>query len=64
MIFLIYIGSRFALMELKAIVYSLLLKFEIIPNEKTQIPIRIAKIPFGARPEKGVHVQLKLRKQN
>lgn len=51
-------------MELKAIVYSLLLKFEIIPNEKTQIPIRIAKIPLGARPEKGVHVQLKLRKQN
>lgn len=56
-----FLGSRFALMELKAVVYYLLLNFELTPNHKTQIPIKIAKSPFGIRAEKGVELHLKLR---
>lgn len=58
---LLFIGSRFALMELKAVVYYLLLNFELTPNTKTQIPIQVAKSPFGIRAEKGVELHMKLR---
>lgn len=55
------IGSRFALMELKTIMYHLLLKFTFEANEKTQIPLQLAKIAFGIRPENGIWVSLKPR---
>uniref|UniRef100_U5EY79 Putative cytochrome n=1 Tax=Corethrella appendiculata TaxID=1370023 RepID=U5EY79_9DIPT len=55
------IGSRFALMAMKAIIYNLLLKFTFEICEKTQIPIKISKSPFGLFAEKGVWIQFKLR---
>lgn len=33
------VGSRFALMEIKLLFYHLLDKFEIVPTEKTKIPL-------------------------
>lgn len=54
------IGSRFALMELKAIIYYLLLNFSLEPNEETQIPVKIKKLPFVAI-DGGVHLTLKPR---
>lgn len=48
-------------MEVKAAMYYLLLNFKIEPNEKTQIPIRMAKSTAGVATEKGVNLQLKLR---
>lgn len=56
------LGSRLALMEIKAILFYLLLKFSIESYEKTQIPLKMGKtavntqlsdphwkmIPFGA----------------
>lgn len=57
-------GSRFALMEVKSVIYHLLLHFKFEPNEKTQIPINISKQPFGMTSEKGVNLRLALRKQN
>ncbi|KAJ6640760.1 putative cytochrome P450 9f2 [Pseudolycoriella hygida] len=56
------IGSRFALMEAKAVIFYLLLNFSFEPNDKTQIPLKLSKSPFSLTAEKGVHVQLKLRK--
>ncbi|XP_059607444.1 probable cytochrome P450 9f2 [Phlebotomus argentipes] len=51
------IGSRFGLMEVKAILYYLILNFKIEPTEKTQIPLKISKnITFSS--EKGIRVQL------
>uniref|UniRef100_A0A1L8E408 Putative cytochrome n=1 Tax=Nyssomyia neivai TaxID=330878 RepID=A0A1L8E408_9DIPT len=50
------IGSRFALMEVKAIMYYILLNFTIEPNEKTQIPLKLSKEP-SMKTEKGVHLQ-------
>uniref|UniRef100_U5EYB7 Putative cytochrome n=1 Tax=Corethrella appendiculata TaxID=1370023 RepID=U5EYB7_9DIPT len=55
------IGSRFALMEVKAVIYYLLLNFSFEVCEKTQIPLKL-RSGFGMFAEKGVWVDLKLRK--
>lgn len=51
------IGSRFALMECKAIYYHLLLKFRLEKCTKTQNPLRLGK-GFSAIAEKGFWVKL------
>lgn len=56
------IGSRFALMELKVILYYLLLNFSFEPNRDTQIPLKIKKQLFVGT-EKGVHLELKPRRR-
>lgn len=56
------IGSRFALMEAKAVIFYLLLNFSFIPNDKTQIPLKLSKSPFSLTAENGVNIQFKLRK--
>lgn len=53
-------GSRFALMELKAILYYLLLNFSFEVNEDTQIPLKFKK-GLILLPEKGIHLELKPR---
>lgn len=55
------IGSRFALMELKTIFYHLLLNFSFEATEKTQIPLKFMKLPFGVIPEKGIWIAFKSR---
>lgn len=55
-------GSRFALMEIKAVFYNLLLNFSFEPNERTVIPVKLQKTPFTMRPENGMHLALKPRK--
>lgn len=56
------IGSRFALMEVKSVIYHLLLHFKFEPNENSQIPINLSKQPFGMTSEKGVNLRLAMRK--
>jgi len=56
------IGSRFALMELKTIIYYLLLTFNFEPTKKTQIPLKLANNPAQLQSEKGVYVGFKPRK--
>lgn len=56
-----FVGSRFALMEMKAIVYYLLLNFSFEVHEKTQIPLKLQKSPSRLVSEKGIWVGLKLR---
>lgn len=53
-----FLGSRFALMEAKAILYNLLLNFSFEPNEKTQIPLKLKKTAFSLMSESGVHLNL------
>lgn len=55
------IGSRFALMEIKTIIYYLLLNFNFEVTKKTQIPIKLSKNPVQLQTEKGVHVGLQPR---
>ncbi|XP_055679446.1 probable cytochrome P450 9f2 [Lutzomyia longipalpis] len=55
------IGSRFALMELKSIIYHLVLHFKLEPTAETQIPLKMAK-SFGAiESERGLYLQLRSR---
>lgn len=61
-IFLLRPGSRFALMEAKAVIFYLLLNFTFEPNDRTQIPLKLSKSLFSLTAENGVNVQLKLRK--
>lgn len=60
-IWFLNIGSRFALMECKAILFYLLssLTFEI--SEKTQIPLKLAKSGFNVKAEKGFYIHFKPR---
>uniref|UniRef100_A0A1B0DEZ0 Uncharacterized protein n=1 Tax=Phlebotomus papatasi TaxID=29031 RepID=A0A1B0DEZ0_PHLPP len=55
------IGSRFALMETKAIIYYILTKFTFEVSEKTQVPLKLAKAGFALKPQKGFWVDLKPR---
>ncbi|XP_055529189.1 probable cytochrome P450 9f2 [Wyeomyia smithii] len=55
------IGSRFALMEVKAIVYHMLLKFPFQRSENTQIPLKLKKGFVTLSTEKGMYMQLQAR---
>lgn len=55
------IGSRFALMEIKAILYHMLLKFSFELSENTQIPLQLEKGLSNLATERGLHVNLRLR---
>lgn len=57
---IIFVGNRFALMEIKAILYYLLLNFSFEANKYTQIPLKMKKVPF-IMTEKGVHLELRPR---
>ncbi|KAK9885350.1 hypothetical protein WA026_010847 [Henosepilachna vigintioctopunctata] len=55
------IGSRFALLAIKVLIFHLLSHFVIVPVEKTQIPIRLSKNSFSITAEDGFFVGLKRR---
>ncbi|KAJ3645297.1 hypothetical protein Zmor_022963 [Zophobas morio] len=55
------IGSRFALLEIKTLFFYILSHFEIVPVEKTQIPLVISKKKFNLTAEKGFWLGLKRR---
>uniref|UniRef100_A0A182QHC0 Cytochrome P450 n=1 Tax=Anopheles farauti TaxID=69004 RepID=A0A182QHC0_9DIPT len=56
------IGSRFALMEVKAIIYYMLLEFSFERTPNTQVPLRMGNGFPGMRTEKGVFVEFRPRK--
>ncbi|XP_062551078.1 probable cytochrome P450 9f2 [Armigeres subalbatus] len=56
------IGSRFALMEIKAVVYYLLLKFSMEVNSKTPIPLKLRKGFTIVGAEGEVMIDLRARK--
>ncbi|XP_053680546.1 probable cytochrome P450 9f2 [Anopheles nili] len=56
------IGSRFALMEVKSIIYYMLQEFSFERTPNTQVPLRLAKGFSGIRSEKGVFVEFRPRK--
>lgn len=55
------IGSRFALMECKAILYYLLTNFTFEVAPTSTIPLRIANSGFSVKSEKGFNIILKPR---
>ncbi|KAL1509575.1 hypothetical protein ABEB36_004287 [Hypothenemus hampei] len=57
------IGSRFAILECKALIYNLLLNFEIVPTKKTTNRLRLSKSSFQNAVEGGFWLGLKRIKQ-
>jgi len=55
------IGSRFALMECKAIIFQILQKFTLVPTAKTSHPMKIALSSFNFMPENGFWIGVKHR---
>lgn len=55
------IGTRFALLEAKILFYHFLSNFEIVPVEKTQIPLRFSRKAINMTPENGFWMGLKKR---
>ncbi|VEN47140.1 unnamed protein product [Callosobruchus maculatus] len=53
------VGSRFALLETKTITFYLLSEFEIVPTEKTQIPLKLLQSFSNPTAENGFWVGLK-----
>ncbi|XP_055589836.1 probable cytochrome P450 9f2 [Uranotaenia lowii] len=52
------IGSRLALMEIKAIMYALLLKFRFERNEQTQVPVQLLKGFVSLGVQDGMNLRL------
>jgi cytochrome P450 family 9 len=55
------IGSRFALMEMKAIIYYLLLNFSFEVTAKTDIPFKYENTAFAGKAANGIWIGLKPR---
>jgi cytochrome P450 family 9 len=55
------IGSRFALLEMKILFFNLLAKFDLVPIDKTEIPIKISPKHVALRPKNGFHLGFKPR---
>lgn len=53
------IANRFALMEVKSLLYHLVLNFELVPTKKTNLPVKVTNY-FGAI-SKDIFLGLKLR---
>ncbi|KAL1509505.1 hypothetical protein ABEB36_004224 [Hypothenemus hampei] len=53
------IGSRFAILECKALLYNLLLNFEIVPTKKTINPLKLSKSAIQNTVEGGYWLGLK-----
>ncbi|KAL1509582.1 hypothetical protein ABEB36_004294 [Hypothenemus hampei] len=57
------IGSRFAILESKALIYNLLLNFEIVPTKRTMNPLKFTRGTFQNTVEGGFWLGLKSIKQ-
>ncbi|XP_065080349.1 cytochrome P450 9e2-like [Ochlerotatus camptorhynchus] len=55
------IGSRFALMEVKAIVYHMVMDFSFQKTGRTQVPLEIVKGFATLKPECGVYLEFRPR---
>lgn len=55
------IGSRFALLEAKILIFRMLSKFELVPNANTEIPAVLMKGNFAVAPQKRIILTLKPR---
>ncbi|XP_074035463.1 cytochrome P450 9e2-like isoform X1 [Leptinotarsa decemlineata] len=57
------IGSRFGLLEIKTVFFHILSHFELIPTEKTPIPLKLTKKTFNLGAEGGFWLGLKRLKK-
>lgn len=55
------IASRFAILETKVLFFHILSNFEIVPNNKTQIPLKLSKKGVNMNAENGFCLAFKKR---
>lgn len=48
-------------MQAKATIYYLVLNFKLVPYEKTQVPLKLARTPMGMFTEKGIYLKFEPR---
>lgn len=58
------IGSRFALLESKVLMFHLLRHFEIVPTKRSPIPLVMSHNPFQMSPKGGFRFGFKRLKSN
>ncbi|XP_015838531.2 cytochrome P450 9e2-like [Tribolium castaneum] len=56
------IASRFALLEIKTLFFHMLSKFDIVPIDTTQIPLKLSTKKMHLEPEKGFRLGIRPRK--
>lgn len=57
------IGERFAKFEVKILLFHIISNFEIVPVEKTDIPVQILKTGFFLIPKNGIWLGFKRREK-
>lgn len=58
----LFLGMRFAVMEIKTLVFHLIRNFLIVPNKKTDIPLELLKDrAITLAPKNGFHMAFKKR---
>ncbi|XP_014476504.1 PREDICTED: cytochrome P450 9e2-like [Dinoponera quadriceps] len=57
------IGNRFALMETKVLLFHMLARCDLLPCEKTSMPLKLAKDGFTMKPEGGFWLKAVPRKE-
>lgn len=55
------IGSRFALMQQKVMLYRLILNFELMKSDGTQLPLKMMRKTGNLEPENGFQINIKTR---
>ncbi|XP_059612488.1 probable cytochrome P450 9f2 [Phlebotomus argentipes] len=55
------IGSRFALMQIKSLLYSLIVNFHFDLSDKTEVPLVLAGSAVGLKARSGVWIKFRLR---
>lgn len=55
------LGSRFALLEVKIVIFYILSRFEIIPVRETAVPLTLSKSNVNPVPDEGFWLGLKPR---
>lgn len=56
------IGNRFAMMEVKVVMYNMLSQFSFHRTARTEVPMKIKSSPFGLSPINGLVLSIKRRK--
>lgn len=55
-------GGRFALMEVKLIIYNMLSRFTFKCTAQTEVPLKVKSSPFGLTPVNGLMLSIIRRK--
>lgn len=62
-LFLLFLGQRFAMMQIKVVIYYLLMEFKFLRTDRTQIPMKFKRQMFFLGFKNGVQLKLERREK-